>query len=961
MITLDDLRKNNFSELYTNRKDELKKFFIDNYKQPNDNVFLHLEMELFLSKGVKDFKLYVVAILDHLDDNVLINVLNDIKKDDVKSLAFSMGKFREHDFAIKLIKKCNIDFVNEAMIQYHKQFFQQDSHELRNLLYKEPQVYSKLAKLDCKPNIAIEFLKELINVHGTEHFCIRLSKELREDQEFMSHAIIDNPTNLFYGSVRLIEERIRKNAIGIFKTDAMGYLNIFDIYGVSYLYEHYDNDFVDLNEYLKTVNRHHATSFLTDRLSEEDKKTLLLRGGVVRSEYDSLDFSPDTDFEELLAWNLSELLEKDFYSQETTDFINDTFKKHKKMIDGIDKLDRMILANNIAVAYAKGVYKEFEQISGFDPNEITGITLDMNVLNKEIIDKLGIDTIQKISYYPGSLYVLSQVIKEGKIDLYTQLLEKVPKNNNKAPANNVNVLLYSVYMHENAVKELISSNNVTEKNIEALIDITTYNRVLPIEHVEDIINFNSRLETFCDENIEKCADINYAKQLFFARIFKVNRREAQRLIVEYKDGLKLKSGKDFAKIEILELIDAISDIDVLKSAYKKFASSRKPIYSGSFKEIEDKLKETIIGEEFISKEDTALSVTKGEESLVSAFKENGVEMITLDPNKKFKMLVHIVGAFGETPGQDSTFYESWNTNLRSHYFGISTSLITEDYLSVASLDKCKKDNAGKLYLGVTLGFNQGIDNDDILKVAPYDIWSSRNGLINENKFRANCIDSDNLPSFCRGARGDYSEILISRYSNGEKRQPDYIILFDYQCDVDQYKAYAVAKQFNIPVVYVDTQKFYDVQNEKFQKQLAEFRDNRTLENAEKLFSQVETLTYGFRRIPTLKGKYFISNKDLEDCSREILALLNEQDKKNFEEFLKEEDNKRRLKGYFTDRKSTVKKAMKENASQRFHELRKQYGTIEALKMSQLYASYDKLVASTIEPSFENVGGKHNGK
>ena len=93
------------------------------------------------------------------------------------------------------------------------------------------------------------------------------------------------------------------------------------------------------------------------------------------------------------------------------------------------------------------------------------------------------------------------------------------------------------------------------------------NKLLKIKSAEDVIDYNGNLQKFCDEQIVDCKDVNYAKELLFAKILKTNRAHAQELIVKFKDGLKNVNNANYEVLDLLLVIDSFTGLNTELSQY----------------------------------------------------------------------------------------------------------------------------------------------------------------------------------------------------------------------------------------------------------------------------------------------------------------------------------------------------------------------------------------------------------
>lgn len=854
------------------------------------------------------------------------------------------------DDIIQILSNCNFGEEHDQRLIYGmKDFFYNDSLELRMIIYDHPQIYDKLAKIGNKPNFSNEVLKELIYVHGSRYFVSRLHESLKDDDVFMQHIIMENTENIFRGRSDHFKQRIRENAFFLFGDQKKTFL---ETYGMEYILDHSKTDFIDFGQYLKCMWE--VPKFIADRLekivTQDEYNNLLLRGVLDEKFYDNTIFSKTKDFKSLLKKNLRTRGYP--YDDSLLGYIE--FKYGDNIQKSWSPEFVMTFVDNIAASFANNTVSYFDELIASNQNNIS-VLIDMNILSKENIDKIGIDNLKKIAYYSNSLYILSQIIKEDSVDIFSTIVNK-HISSTMAPAIDVNVLLYSSYMYKDAIIDLIEKEQLTEENVSKLINITKNNKLLKIRNSSDIINYEENLSKFCDEQIELCQDTNYAKELLFAKLLKTNRANAQDFILKFKDGLKEKNSYNFELLEALQIIDSITDIDAIKMAYN-FLKKQHLFQTKDFDELQKKVKLEICGEKFIDNSEIKNDETNVD--LKKHFEELGIELIVPQKESDFKILVHVMGAYGDTPEKEDVF-QSWNTAQRDNVSGICTSLITNKHITTAKIP----DDA------VVFGFKD-VKSEEVLMCAPYDIFSRNARIMPDSIRRQSYLSSDSLPDYCRGVAGDYSEVVIPRYQDGVKRQPDYIVLFDYQ---KKYGAsLEAAKKFNVPLVYIDTKQMFQDRVKENDRLMEELYRNPTVESLIEYLKDSNSIKHGFSSVPEehLGISYRnISKLDIhynwveayEKIAKGCNRTVSETDKKRIKEFLDMERKKETPKHYIQDREETVKSRKKASALSLFTELRKKYGVSESLKITKLQSAINS-IALNEKKLIETApleGGKKNG-
>lgn len=808
----------------------------------------------------------------------------------------------DKDFVLKILKNCNFSTQHDTLlISRLNEFFYNDSDELRSIIVKNPIIYDKLAKCGNKPNFSDEYLKKLVSHLGAKYFVSRLSHNLASDQEFMRQIILENPENLFRGLRINYRDEIRKNAFNLFGDNCK---NIFNIYGMDYLIKKDCEKILDYFEYLKyNLSPKYLEDIKDKILSTDEQKILLLRGVFPKEFYKRVyqNYQINT-FEDMLKFNFEVL--KINYSEQLIKKLSDFYQKYLCH----DFRGNMSLANNIVMAYKNGILKEFGEIA--EANQYNANLIDMNMFSKEDIALLGTKIINQFCYYPNSLYILSQIKKEGDIALYKELVDMIDSDK-LAPAIIPNILLYTVYSYKDAIISLNKNNCLNKENILLLINITENNKLLNIKSYQDVINYQENLDRFCDKEINSCQNVNYAKEIMFAKLLKTSRNNAEKFILTYKDGMKLKGNKDYIYLELLEIIDGLTDLQTIKKAY---ATLRKFKYFSkkSFEEFEETAKNSIIGKKCIIE-------NKNNYKRIDYF---GTELIIPQEDKEFNILVHVLGAFGDNPKADSV-KESWNTTTNDNVSGICTTLVNNKTVQTALMNPSS----------IIFGFTQNLESENISMCAPYDIWSKNSLLEPVSVHPPKCIDINNLPDYQRGARGKYNEVVISRYLSGKKRQPDYIVVFDFNFQESISNSIEVAKSFNIPIMYIPTKKIFEYNCNKLKEEYNNYLINPTLENGSKLYTMYFTLKNGFDGIPNISDVSLILQE--KDLINTILSKLSVQDKELFKTFIDKEQLKKKIITYEEDQRMTVEELQRKSSNDIFKQIREQYSFLETLRLKRI--------------------------
>lgn len=263
----------------------------------------------------------------------------------------------------------------------------------------------------------------------------------------------------------------------------------------------------------------------------------------------------------------------------------------------------------------------------------------------------------------------------------------------------------------------------------------------------------------------------------------------------------------------------------------------------------------------------------------------GSSIRVYEPTDEFNILMTVVGAYVKNSDAKANPKEDWNNEDKKINHGICTSLIAQDNLSMALLDKNP----------LIYGF-YNIEDNSIQKEANYDLVSNSNsiqitaGKPSNFRITRNMVDN---------TRNGHSELVIERRTANqtkiEKRQPDFIIAISPISDL----AKEASAQFNIPIVLLDIEKIAKREHDK----LMDIMSQLSIEIDETLLSTFITKYHNnytgyignFKKIckkyynPKVFKKYFekivIDISNIEDEERRIslassyLKFLNDEEEK----------------------------------------------------------------------------------
>ena len=231
-----------------------------------------------------------------------------------------------------------------------------------------------------------------------------------------------------------------------------------------------------------------------------------------------------------------------------------------------------------------------------------------------------------------------------------------------------------------------------------------------------------------------------------------------------------------------------------------------------------------------------IKMSYGKEIKDSLFKTDKASGVIDVSDIDFNLLVHVVGAYGETP--DGDIYESWNSKERTSSTSISTSFISSDNLGTALM------NSHSVILGFADLPDDYLEVMSSMDMVSADIYSRRQSkFLNSKELKDNTRHGHN-EIVTRRRKGKFTE---------EKLQPSYIVCFDQINDESR----VASEKFGIPIVFIDREKVAKRQHSKIVNMVEEFKSTLDPNLISSIVCEQENNRAGFRLgRPDLVEQYF---------------------------------------------------------------------------------------------------------
>lgn len=447
--------------------------------------------------------------------------------------------------------------------------------------------------------------------------------------------------------------------------------------------------------------------------------------------------------------------------------------------------------------------------------------------NEKQIELLGLDETR--------LKILSECLKNNpvrnELDTYKTLLETILSN-----------------LSNNSFSDLINSidniNNLTDADIKIFQQILQKDNIFEIKSLDDLRNYEELKKKKCDEWI-KSEDIATKRLAVFQKIF------GQDIDFLYKLQTRFSNIDEIKNNDIIKYVKCIREIlqiDNPKLLEKIYSTCSQNI------EINDIQIEQEIQKEYGNLFNDGLLKIEQCEKIDENVYEAGTE---------FKMIVH------RRRGTPGNYFENWNqensANYRNDYF--CASYIRNDMIATFGGDNT-----------VLYGFNE-LDSNTICgctagdggTVVAMQSLTSPNDLINSVKIKGKGKDEN-----C------YNEINYKYFSNSQRQQPNYIIVFRINGEINNSslnEAKKVQKQWNnkLPIVVVDVNKCIEAERQKVEEMKREYEQTKSPILAREIYHKIRnnqaTIAHHKGQIQTNffeeeLQQYIVSDEEIEKYMEE---------------------------------------------------------------------------------------------
>lgn len=398
-----------------------------------------------------------------------------------------------------------------------------------------------------------------------------------------------------------------------------------------------------------------------------------------------------------------------------------------------------------------------------------------------------------------------------------------------------------------------------------------------INNLEDINTYDERRREKLDKLFIKSLndrEIEYAINVFLNKYYDIDIKKAREIVEMYELDVSLfKDNKYIKNVNLLKKIKHVLNISNLQELYVLYQT-----------EVELSFEDTMNFRNSFNKmfgHSLVESLTKfSGMRLVNNDQLNFPSSITVyEAPDDFIMLVHSKDGYGKSENINNNYKTSFNESDRTSNHGICCSLIANDYLGTAEI----KD--------VLFGFND-FSASALIKSAPYDIFSFNDDVKITSSKKSKFFTPRNIINNTRHAHNE--QVIERRELRKElidegviNLQPSYVIVFSDMTEELKNNALKCAKDFGIPVVYIDKQKVVQNESNKIDKMIDNLKNTNDIATKIDIFSEIylkhENNRCGLMHDENLKNMF--SSSRIETVLNDIVDRLID-DKNNTHDYEK---------------------------------------------------------------------------
>lgn len=389
------------------------------------------------------------------------------------------------------------------------------------------------------------------------------------------------------------------------------------------------------------------------------------------------------------------------------------------------------------------------------------------------------------------------------------------------------------------------------ENLNSIIENETdVNKKMNYQCKKKILELNMNS---LNNNIKKSE--SQSQDVYFQRKFSMSYKAAQRLLKEYGSDLENIDGIEYEREFFKSLRDGMNNQGNIEKLYRENTKEY------SYVNVE-KIKQNIAKECAKSYANNLKEVKSNIDNIIDNKDKELYKQVEVDGEKveivklkgRFDLFLHSTDTgfiYDKELKEDYNFKEAWKNQRNKSDHVLSTAYINQDFMGAPPLK-----NSGVMY-----GF-ASLKSENIRLMGVTDI-NTYNRQFTYDSLTKQYMTAKTMPY---SARRVYSEFAI------EKQDPDYVILYDDATNEIKNNTLKAAKQFGIPVAYIDKQEIVNEQIKNLNNLIDDFEKTGDTKKLKTIINRYETNVSG----------WVLNRKDGKDESH-TKDIDNSRFKENFKE------------------------------------------------------------------------------
>lgn len=488
--------------------------------------------------------------------------------------------------------------------------------------------------------------------------------------------------------------------------------------------------------------------------------------------------------------------------------------------------------DNFFYVYENGTFnleklQLLEKLAGENPNILD--TINYRIFEDSIFE-MGEEFISKIARYPNVSNKLIMIAENNP-----KLLETIKQgfselDNNKGKPE---VLDLQDKIITYAAKNFPQIEDIS---FEDLANMALRDAEVSLDGNKHISakDYEAEFDRMCDEEYEKLSKdfksmkyldaVPEKKKILFMKYFGLDRSQAEELCNRFMQDIDSIEVSEGAAKDYLEKIKSILELENEAEVDELYYSTTEKITPLERLHNEYALRKAYAQTyvDALGKTDDRLLETEN----VEFIEVDGKQVKKIKLNGDFDLLVHSTdsGFKGDKEILDGSFAKSWRHIKDPDRHLASSCHITQDFLGHVPANEN----------GVVAVFTKST-TDDISLMGPSDIDSNIKSFAQSSN-RGLYIAAENMS---QNTRRVYAEIPV------ERRDPDYLLIFDDTPMQVLQNSYKAASEFGIPVIFIDKVEIEKQQLSKLDELTKKFEETKDLTVLSELISTYETNVAGW--------------------------------------------------------------------------------------------------------------------